>query len=89
MTFLPFYIPKQKKLKVVIVGGGYAGIAALTTLVRYAPNIEITIVDPKDWHIKTTHLHETFRYPLTDFLVPFQDIENRYGLPTYFSFNTF
>lgn len=79
VTFLPFYIPKQKKLKVVIVGGGYAGIAALTTLVRYAPNIEITIVDPKDWHIKTTHLHETFRYPLTDFLVPFQDIENRYG----------
>jgi NADH dehydrogenase len=79
VAFLPFYIPKQKKLKVVIVGGGYAGIAALTTLLRYAPDTDITLVDPKEQHIKITHLHETFRYPLTDLLVPFADIENRYG----------
>ncbi|MEK7302114.1 MAG: FAD-dependent oxidoreductase [Pseudomonadota bacterium] len=79
MAFLPFYIPKHKKLKVVIVGGGYAGIAALTTLLRYAPDTDITLVDPKEQHIKITHLHETFRYPLTDLLVPFADIENRYG----------
>lgn len=79
MAFLPFYVPKQKKLKVVIVGGGYAGIAALMTLLRYAPDTDITLVDPKEQHIKITHLHETFRYPLTDLLVPFADIENRYG----------
>lgn len=79
MALLPFYIPKQKRLKVVIIGGGYAGIAALTTLLRYAPDTDITIIDPKQQHIKITHLQETFRYPLTDFLVPFADIANRYG----------
>lgn len=79
MAFLPFNIPKQKRLKVVIVGGGYAGIAALTNLLQYAPDTDITIIDPKTQHIKITHLHETFRYPLTDLLVPYADIENRYG----------
>ena len=79
MSFLPFNIPKQKRLKVVIIGGGYAGIAAMTTLLRYAPDTEITIIDPKEQHIKITHLHETFRYPLIDLLVPFSDIESRYG----------
>ena len=79
MAFLPFYIAKQKRLKVVIIGGGYAGIAALTNLLRYAPDTDITIIDPKEQHIKITHLHETFRYPLTDLLVPFADLENRYG----------
>jgi len=79
VAFLPFNIPKQKRLKVVIVGGGYAGIAALTNLLQYAPDTDITIIDPKTQHIKITHLHETFRYPLTDLLVPFTEIENRYG----------
>ena len=79
MAFLPFNIPKQKRLKVVIVGGGYAGIAALTNLLQYAPDTDITIIDPKTQHIKITHLHETFRYPLSDLLVPFIEIENCYG----------
>lgn len=79
MAFLPFYIPKQKRLKVVIIGGGYAGIAALTTLLHYAPDTEITIIDPNNQHLKITHLHETFRYPLTDLLIPFGDLENRFG----------
>ncbi|MBY0484169.1 FAD-dependent oxidoreductase [Nitrosomonas sp.] len=79
MAFLPFNIPKQKRLKVVIVGGGYAGVAALTNLLQYAPDTDITIIDSKTHHIKITHLHETFRYPLTDLLVPFTEIENRYG----------
>ena len=79
MAFLPFFISKQKRLKVVIIGGGYAGIAALTTLLRYAPDSCITLIDPKTHHIKITHLHETFRHPLVDLLVPFTDIEKRYG----------
>lgn len=79
MAFLPFYIPQRKKLKIVIVGGGYAGIAALTTFLRYMPDADIIIVDPKSQHIKITHLHETFRYPLQDFLVPFSSLEKRFG----------
>ena len=79
MAFLPFYIPRQKQLKIVIIGGGYAGIAALTTLLHYMPDANITIVDPRSHHIKITHLHETFRYPLQDFLIPFSVLEQRFG----------
>ncbi len=79
MPFLPFYIPRHKQLKIVIVGGGYAGIAALVTLLRYMPEARITIIDPRSHHIKITHLHETFRYPLQDFLIPFSMLEDRFG----------
>lgn len=79
MPFLPFYIPGHKQLKIVIVGGGYAGIAALVTFLRYMADADITIVDPRSHHLKITHLHETFRYPLEDFLVPFSVLENRFG----------
>ncbi|MCE7913352.1 MAG: pyridine nucleotide-disulfide oxidoreductase [Nitrosomonas sp. PRO4] len=79
MAFLPFYISKHKKLKVVIIGGGYAGIAAMVTLLRYAPDTDVILIDPRMQHLKVTHLHETFRYPLTDLLVPFTEIESRFG----------
>jgi NADH dehydrogenase len=79
MAFLPFYVPNQKQLKIVIVGGGYAGIAALITISRYLTEAEVTIVDPRAQHIKITHLHETFRSPLSDFLVPFSVLERRFG----------
>ena len=79
MAFLPFYIPRREQLKIVIIGGGYAGIAALTTLLRYMPDANITIIDPRSHHIKITHLHETFRYPLQDFLIPFPILEQRFG----------
>ncbi len=79
MAFLPFFISKHSKLKVIIVGGGYAGIAAMTTILRYAPDTEVILIDPGSHHLKITHLHETFRYPLTDLLVPFSELESRYG----------
>lgn len=78
MAFLPFYIPSQKRLRIVIVGGGYAGVAALTVLSQYASHVDITLIDPKTQHLKITHLHETFRYPLSDLLVPFADLESRF-----------
>ena len=79
MPFLPFYISRHKQLKIVIVGGGYAGIAALVTFLRHMPDASITIVDGRSHHLKITHLHETFRYPLQDFLMPFSVLENRFG----------
>lgn len=79
MAFLPFYIPANKRLKIVIVGGGYAGIASLAALKHYAPEIDITIIDPKEQHLKITHLQETFRYPLSDLLVPFADLAANFG----------
>lgn len=79
MPFLPFYIPRHEQLKIVIVGGGYAGIAALVTLLRHMPEAHVTIIDPRSHHVKITHLHETFRYPLDDFLIPYSTLENRFG----------
>lgn len=79
MALLPFYIPRQRQIKVVIVGGGYAGMAALTTLKQYSSDVDITFIDPDDQHLKVTHLHETFRYPLSDLLVPFSELEARFN----------
>ncbi|BBL34429.1 NADH dehydrogenase-like protein [Nitrosomonas stercoris] len=79
MALLPLYIPKNKQLKIVIVGGGYAGIAALTTLRRYNAEAEITLIDPRVDHLKITHLHETFRYPLSDFKIPYTVLEQRFN----------
>lgn len=79
MAFLPFYISRHKRLKIVIIGGGYAGIAALVTFLRYMPDADITIIDPRSHHLKITHLHETFRYPLQDYLIPFSALERRFG----------
>ena len=79
MAFLPFYIPSQKRLRIVIIGGGYAGVAALTVLSQHASHVDITFVDPKTQHLKITHLHETFRYPLSDLLIPFADLERQFG----------
>jgi NADH:ubiquinone reductase (H+-translocating) len=79
VPFVPFYIPGHKRLKIIISGGGYAGIAALVTLLRHMPDACITLIDPATNHRKITHLHETFRYPLEDFLVPFSTLENRFG----------
>lgn len=79
MPFLPFYISRHKQLKIVIIGGGYAGIAALVTFLHHMPDANVTIVDGRLHHLKITHLHETFRYPLRDFLMPFSVLENRFG----------
>jgi NADH:quinone reductase (non-electrogenic) len=78
VALLPFYIPGRRRIDVIIVGGGYAGMAALTTLKQYASNVNITFIDPNAQHLKITHLHETFRYPLSDLLVPFSELEKRF-----------
>ncbi|MCC6923422.1 MAG: FAD-dependent oxidoreductase [Nitrosomonas sp.] len=79
MALLPFYIPGRRRINVIIVGGGYAGMAVLTTLKQYASNVDITLVDPGAQHLKITHLHETFRYPLSDLLTPFSELEKRFN----------
>ncbi len=79
MAFLPFYVPASKSINVAIVGGGYAAIAALISLQRFSPFTGITLIDPNDAHVKVTHLHETFRRRLSEFVVPFERIEQRFN----------
>jgi NADH:ubiquinone reductase (H+-translocating) len=46
---------------VIVVGGGYAGMAAIVSLRRLCPGAGVTLVDPGASHLKITHLHESFR----------------------------
>lgn len=78
--FMPLYFPTRRAPKVAIVGGGYAGLAALVTLRERRPDAEITLVDPRDHHLKITHLHECFRRPLGDFRLPFGTLEKRFDI---------
>jgi NADH dehydrogenase len=77
--FMPFYLPSDKAPKVIIVGGGYAGLSALVALREHSPEAEIVLIDPRDHHLKVTHLHESFRRPLSDFRVPFDVLAKRFG----------
>jgi NADH dehydrogenase len=79
MAFLPFYFPAKTPPKVVIVGGGYAGMAALVTLYRHCPSAEVTLIDPRSDHFKITHLHERFRDPTARIKVPFEVLARRFG----------
>lgn len=78
--FIPFYVPGKERLRIVIVGGGYSGLAALATLREHRPDAELTLIDPRPHHLKITRLHESFRRPLADFRLPFQRLEQRFGL---------
>lgn len=81
---------KAKKCRVVVVGGGYAGLASLVTLRGLSDAIEIILIDPNSDHIKITQVHESFRKPLEGLKLPFQLIEKRFDIQhikTDLSFN--
>jgi len=78
MSFLPFYVPSEAPPKVVIAGGGYAGIAALITLYRCCPSADVTLIDPRQDHFKITHLHELFRHSRGSLKVPFAVLSERF-----------
>ncbi|MFN5744850.1 MAG: NAD(P)/FAD-dependent oxidoreductase [Methylococcaceae bacterium] len=78
--FMPFYFAGKNPPRVAIVGGGYAGLAALTTLREKSPEAEITLVDPRDRHVKVTHLHESFRRPFDELSLPFATLAQRFNV---------
>ncbi|CAL1239278.1 NAD(P)/FAD-dependent oxidoreductase [Candidatus Methylocalor cossyra] len=77
--FIPFYVPGTERLRVVVVGGGYAGLAALITLREQRRDAELVLIDRSPHHLKITRLHESFRRPWSDLRVPFRALEQRFG----------
>jgi len=69
---------KTEPLKVIIIGGGYAGLSALITLKKQASDTEITLIDPRPNHLIITRLHETVHRPLDKIQVPYSLLAKRF-----------
>ena len=65
--------------KLIIIGGGYAGLSALITLRKQAPDAEITLIDPRADHLIITRLHETVHCPLNNIRVPYSLLAKRFN----------
>jgi NADH dehydrogenase len=65
-------------MRVVVIGGGYAGLATVITLRQTLPDVEIHLVDPREQHLKITHLHQTLQRPLSDFCTPFAGLAQKF-----------
>jgi NADH dehydrogenase len=66
-------------MRVVIVGGGYAGMAALVSLRQRVPEAELHLVDPGFHHLKVTHLQQTLGRPLAQYRLAFADLAKRFA----------
>jgi NADH dehydrogenase len=69
---------KTESLKLIIIGGGYAGLSALITLRKQAPDAEITLIDPRPDHLIITRLHETVHRPLDTIRVSYSLLAKRF-----------
>lgn len=75
----PARINPPSPLRLVILGGGYAGLAALITLRNLSPHAHITLIDPRPYHLVITRLHETVHRPLETIQIPFTHLAKRFG----------
>ena len=44
-------ISQTPAAKIVIVGGGFAGATCANFLMRYGPNLEVTLIEPKQSYV--------------------------------------
>lgn len=66
-------------MRVVIVGGGYAGLSCLLQLRRLGSEVDIHLLDSGGAQIKNNHLHQTLERPLQDFSAPYPALAQRLG----------
>lgn len=79
MTFLPLYVRRPEPPRILIIGGGYAGLAALITIRRHRPDADITLVDARTHHIKLPRVHETIRPAPGAVNVPLDSLAERFA----------
>jgi NADH:ubiquinone reductase (H+-translocating) len=62
-------------MRVIVVGGGYAGLRAVQRLSRL-PDFSVTLVEPRKEHVLRTRLVSSAvqRRPLKEVLVPFEEV---------------
>lgn len=65
--------------KVVVIGGGYAGLTCLIDLAKKAPELKLYLIDGRADHCKTTNLHKTFVEPINNFRVSYAELGKRFG----------
>ena len=65
--------------RIVVLGGGYAGLACLIELSKKAPQLELHLVDGAAEHCKITNLHKTFKKPIEEFRVPYAQLTERFN----------
>lgn len=64
--------------KVVVLGGGYAGLACLIELHKKNKNLELHLLDAEASHCKITNLHKTFEHPLEKFTVSYAELAQKF-----------
>ena len=68
------------KKRVVVVGGGYAGMACISSLNSAAKgDLEIELIDGRESHLLLTYLHKTVHYDLKRFELSFASLGQRFG----------
>lgn len=65
--------------KIVVLGGGYAGLACLIELSRRDKQAQLHLIDAEADHCKQTNLHKTFRYPAEKYCVPYTTLAERFS----------
>ena len=71
-------LDSKRALSLAILGGGYAGLAALVTLRNLSPHAHIVLIDPRPHHLVITRLHETVHRPLDAIQIPFAHLAKRF-----------
>ena len=75
---IPFYFGGKDRLRVAVIGGGYAGFAAIAAIREYRKDAEITLIDPRSAQLKITHLQTIFGRKHNNISVSFSDLASRF-----------
>ena len=64
--------------RVVVLGGGYAGLACLIELSKKDKRLELHLLDADADHCKITNLHKTFQHGLEKFTVSYAELAKKF-----------